>query len=498
MIYDYIIIGAGPSGLALSYIISHMGHTCLVIDREPSPGGCHRVIRTKNGLFTEHGPRIYGDNYKTFYHLLDHAGLDPSSYFTEYKFSITPWNNKSGDDSIMTTAMKIFTFKEALTFVEHYTFCALDPKPYKEVSIHTITQDFSKASSNYIDKMCRLSEGAGKERYTAYEFFQLLNQGIFYKIRQPNIANDKGWVTDLVKVIKKNGTRFLFNREVSGILRNTASSLPEYEVNHIGTGSDISDSNINYARNVIFATPVQTLEKFFDNFSGVNLKIYKSLSTYDVYIPITLHWSKKITLTDLWGQGIGKWNIAWIVLSDYMRNESETLITCCITKINVPGEGTHKSANHCNREELIDEVKLQLKPLIGSNIPDKMLIYSTVYKDRGGNRWNSRDTAHMATPYVGNFHFPYKLDGENIYSVGSHNANSTYAFTSAESAVQNSYNWAHRYLPGSRKEFKVQYIVTLNIVISMIMIIIMIPLFMYFLVPMSYAHDILTLIGLKS
>ena len=66
--YDYIIIGAGPSGLSLAHILPD-NKKILIIERNSSIGGCHRVDRVQ-GLFTEHGPRIYSYAYVNFNKLL--------------------------------------------------------------------------------------------------------------------------------------------------------------------------------------------------------------------------------------------------------------------------------------------------------------------------------------------------------------------------------------------------------------------------------------------
>ena len=61
---DYIIIGAGPCGLTLAHYLSRNNKKVLLIDMNDDIGGCHRVKRV-NGRLTEHGPRVYIDNYLT-------------------------------------------------------------------------------------------------------------------------------------------------------------------------------------------------------------------------------------------------------------------------------------------------------------------------------------------------------------------------------------------------------------------------------------------------
>ena len=81
---DYTIIGAGPCGLTVAWILSNYGKKCVIIDREDSIGGCHRVRRTKEGYFTEHGPRIYINNFVCFIALLKDMGIDFYDIFVPY------------------------------------------------------------------------------------------------------------------------------------------------------------------------------------------------------------------------------------------------------------------------------------------------------------------------------------------------------------------------------------------------------------------------------
>ena len=440
--YDYVVIGSGPAGLTCANAINKTGHTCLVIDRENSHGGCHRVTRV-NGLFTEHGPRIYSSAYLNFHALLKENNIYGG--FAPYKFAITGGGLKD-QESTMGQAMHIFTLSELVKIFIHYLRCTVNPGYYRSRSVDQIFCSFSDKSLRYLDKICRLTDGAGINRYTAYEFLQLINQNIFYQILEPTTPNDYGWVAKLVKSLEIKGVTFRTSTALLGIRKQ----LNQYILH--------TNSGIIRCKNVVFTTPTNVLEHFFIKFNGIVLKNYNRSSLYETYIPFTLHWDKKIILKDIWGQGIGPWNIAWVVMSDYM-NLDGSLISCCISRLDIAGYNG-KTANQCSLAELKKEALVQLGPLLEKHKPDHFVMSPQVEYRQGV--WTNRDTAYMLTP-DSNIKFPFKMDGENIYSVGTHNGCSTYDFTTAESAVQNALMWANLYLPNHFQSILVAW--TLNQII---------------------------------
>jgi len=459
MIYDYIVIGSGPTGLTCAHAINKKGYTCLVIDRESSPGGCHRVDRV-NGLFSEHGPRIYSTGYLNFHSLLKQHNVQ--SGFKSYKFAITTSLAKSSDNTT-SQALNIFTASELLYISMCYAHSMIDAEYYLARSAQSVFSHFGKQSLEYIDKICRLTDGAGADRYTAYQFFQLINQNILYGILEPSHPNDMdiGWVQQFVTSLQKKGVQFRMNQPVIKLQAGR------------GQGQDYNiytTTNKYIGKNIVFATPTDTLAKFFPKFNDIVLETYNRASLYETYIPFTLHWDERLNLQDIWGQGVGPWNIAWIVMSDYIKdpNTTGTLISCCISKLNTPGING-KSVNQCNLDEIKKESLQQLKPLLGGVVPKHFVMSPHVYFDKV---WKNTDTAYMLTPQNYNIKFPFKMNGENIFSVGTHNGHSSYNFTTAESSVQNALIWANSYV----KEFNQKIIIgwTFNYVIALLLIIVVI------------------------
>ena len=78
--FDFIIIGGGPSGLSLAWYLLNENKSVLLIEKNHTLGGCHRVERIKD-FFTEHGPRVYLDSFVNFDNLLKEMGSNFDNFF---------------------------------------------------------------------------------------------------------------------------------------------------------------------------------------------------------------------------------------------------------------------------------------------------------------------------------------------------------------------------------------------------------------------------------
>jgi uncharacterized protein with NAD-binding domain and iron-sulfur cluster len=88
MNYDYVIVGGGPTGMTLAWILSNQKKSVLLIEKDEVLGGCHKVLRV-NGYFTEHGPRVYSDSFVMFNEILLEMGFTYTDLFNPYKFKIS-------------------------------------------------------------------------------------------------------------------------------------------------------------------------------------------------------------------------------------------------------------------------------------------------------------------------------------------------------------------------------------------------------------------------
>lgn len=468
--YDYAIIGAGPCGLTLAWYLSNYNNKVIIIDNNENIGGCHRVKRV-NGLFTEHGPRIYLDNYTMFKKLLKELNLDFYDLFTPYYFNITNIGGKSIDNlsptEIFKLSLKFFNLNEE----------------YKKIPIgeYLDENNFSPKAKDYIDRLCRLTDGAGSDRYTLYSFLQLINQNFLYKIYQPKKPNDTGLFYYWKKKLLQKKVKFVLNtfvvdmtnekNNISSIIckrnnkifkinaKNYILAIAPYYITNI-----LSNSNNNNIRNAF-----GNLDKFAD---------WTEKTNYLKYICVIFHWDHEFELEKIWGFPSTSWGVGFIILSNYMNFEddrSKVVISCVITK-NEKSDFTNKTPNETeNKDELIAEVLRQLK-ISYPNLPNPT--YSLLSQNyHNGEEWIPHDTAFIKTKYG---YMSNKSNFKNLFNCGVHNGNNKYSFTSVESAVCNAISLLHDLIPESKKEHKIKNSIELLQILKILFVIIIVAIvFLY-------------------
>jgi len=470
-VYDVVIIGAGPSGLSLAQCISQLNKKVLIIDKENVIGGCHSVRRV-NTLFTEHGPRIYSETYTVFIDLLKEMGVDFHDLFVKYNFSITEIGGE--------TIFSVLSWGELLRL--SFEFMKLMVNDYH--GLNTILKDylydnkFKEESIEMIDRVCKLTDGGGIDKYTLHEFLQLFNQQFFYSLYQPKYPNDVG----LFKIWRE----FLEKRNVDFYLGS--------DIKHININNDeIVSITLNpletvYGKHYVMAIPPKNLLEMVDKFkiqhSWGNLREYALETAYIDYIPVAFHWNTALNLNKIYGFPKSSWGIAFIVLTDYMsfnEPESKTVITTAVTINDKKSPNNKKTANECEPNELIDEIFLQLKEAYPDlPMPTKSIISPGVYYDIHLKKWISKDTAFILTSNKG--FLPFENNKiKNMYNLGTHNGKSFYKFTSMESSVSNAVMLSKKIYPelNDKRYIKLTRTTSLSDIFDIIIIVLIIILIYY-------------------
>jgi len=438
MSYDYIIVGAGPVGLTLAWLLSQSSKIgskgILIIDRENDIGGCHRVHRYR-GLFTEHGPRVYSNIYLNMIQILNEMEIPFHKVFTPYNF---------GSGSMSNIVLTQLSIREIILLIIEYFKYVINPLHGQNISVADFitANQFSVESRDLLNRVCRLTDGAGIDRYTLFELLSSFDQHIFYQFAQPRRPND-------VYLFPMWRAKLEATGKVEFLLNSTVTKVNLMGDNKKVAGVGIYNGNGNYdvlAPNVILAIPPNPVAKILREWNGLNVAQFAAASQYETNIPVVFHWNKKLVLPKIWGFPSSEWGVISILLSDYTQfdePESETVISTCITLTDSVSSVTQKTANQTlKREELVNEVFRQLSHLYGGlPTPTAAILSPEIYRNRNdgnnGEKWVSTDTAFVLTPKGGFIADQSHRKIKGLHWVGTHNGKSYYHFTSMESAVTN-------------------------------------------------------------
>jgi len=419
---NIIIIGGGPCGMTLAWLLAKNNINVTLIDKNSSLGGCHRVTR-QNNLFSEHGPRVYINNFKNFMWLFNDLGINFHKLFVPYKCD----KNKS----IITIIKKLninefYHLSKAFIFLnKNYNNITMEEWLNKNKFRENIIYDF--------DYLCRVVDGGGIDKFTLYNFIQILNYNIFYKIYQPNKPNDKGFIKKWEKKLKEKNVKIIKNTNITkiNIYNNNIQSI-------IG-------NNIEYkADKYIMAIPPEQMALLLNDNKLTN---WSKLTNYYDSLSITFHWNKKIKVKSNCNSNNNKYGIVFVILSDYM-NFNKTVISTLITRY--------------DKNKSVEEYKKIIYNYLKSFNKDLPLYDNALLAPY--------DTAFISTKYN---YIPFDTKYNNLYNCGTHNGYSDFPFTTIESAVVNAISLSNKIL---LKKYPIKHIFTLYHFFIIIIIILLIYL----------------------
>ena len=440
MKYDYVIVGAGPTGITIAYLLGKTGKTCALLDQNDSIGGCHRVKRV-NGMFTEHSPRVYLSSYVNTKTLLQQMNTSFDALFTPYHFSIA---------SIGSQVVKQLSFWENFILFTEFIQLIYNPFYDKSVSVQTFTQqyEYSAASIYYLDRLCRFSDGAAMDRYSMYQLLQLMNQQLFYQLYQPKLPNDVGLFPIMSCSLEAT-------HHVTTMLNQTVLSLVYDDATRMVTGVQ-TVSGIVSGSTIVLAVPPPALYKLLTaspspvTHSFGSLSSWVTAASYNVDIAATFHWDTELTLPIVWGFPYSDWGLISIPLTQYMTmndTRSKTVISTCITYLDVKSSVLLQSANEiADKDQLVNEMFRQLKETYPTlPPPTTMLLSPTVY--RQNHTWVEQDSGFFKSSSIS--YLSSRGVIPNLYQVGPQNGNGSSSFTTFEAAVTNGIAFVNRVQPSA-------------------------------------------------
>ena len=476
--YDLVIVGAGPAGLALAHTSSSIYRRILIIDKELEIGGCHRVKRNSDGMFTEHGPRIYLSIYYNFFNLMNEMGLKVEDVFVNYKYSFY--------DVATSKILPSYTFYEIMMFSLTYLIYIFNDDYGKDTSLYEYLRGYGYSLKviDIFDRMCRFTDGGNVYTYSLNKILKLTDNAALLKIYQPKAPLD----TTLFSIWKK----FLSNRGVDFKLGN---EITDYEINNnnielitLNTGEKIKCSKVVFAVPPVALLNIIKYEGQLRNAFGnyYDIERWAEKTKYIDYISITFHFKEKLKLPYINGLSLDTdWGIGLINLSDFMDNVDKVesgysvVLSAAVSICDKISKFTYKKANECNADELIKEVHRQIKESLFSELSDDYtaIVNPNNYYNVHKNKWECTDNAYFNV--YNEKYIPFNSSINNLYNLGTHNGRSYINYTTIESAVSNAISLAGELYPEVQSKYTIYRGISGKNIIMWIIIIIFIVLFYY-------------------
>lgn len=474
--YDIVIVGAGPAGLALAHCCASINKKILIIDREHTIGGCHRVKRVSENVFTEHGPRVYLSIYKNVFHLLSEMNLSVSDVFTNYHYNMF--------SLIISKILPYLTVSEVLAFIGAYIRYIFDENYGSQLSFKQFCENnnYSPEAIDLFDRICRFSDGGTIDKYPLNILLKIADAN-------PTFLQPKGPLDTLLfdkwkAYLEKHNVQFVLGHTVKNIYCNEDLKKIEYII--------LDNNTKYYTNNLVLAVPPANLIKIieyeqpiikhsFGNF--FTLQKWSEDTEYIEYISITYHYKKKLNIPKNNGMSTkSDWGVIIINLSDYMiehpadNSYSTTLslaITICDKKSSFTNKSAHKTKDpHALAKEAFRQIN---EEIYSSELPyyDLSVVNPNNYYDNSAQKWKSVDEAYFHT--VGTHYLASKSKYiSNMYNLGTQNGNSYINFTTMESAVSNGIMLAKKLYPNQINYKLKDYIHYREIIIGVIILIVLV------------------------
>ena len=474
--YDMVIIGAGPAGLTLAHCCSQVGLNILVIDREKTIGGCHRVIRTRDGLFTEHSPRIYLSNYVNVFHILSELGLKKEDVFVPYKYNTL---------DIIKKLLPYIHVHEIFAIIFAYLIYLFNQNHGYTTSLKEfcVSNQFSDIMIEKLDRICRVVDGTDINKYSLNKILSVID--LPNSILQPKEPLDKSLFKRWKTYLESRNVDFALGHEVSYIHYNKTIKRIDYIV--------LDNKHIIHFNNLVFAIPPANISKLLKNNKDISNAFgnypdfheWSEDTEYNEYISMTFHYKQKIELPNVNGITLDTdWGIVVIALTDYMghiEDDYKTVLSISITLPDAKSSNIDKTANQSTKEEIFNEVYRQIKGSIYPNLPDDYHAILNPNQYYENNQWKSHDDAYFNT--VGTQYIPFRSNQiPNLYNVGTHNGKSYIDYTTMESAVSNAMVLSYHLYPQLRQRYYLRKTFRLRDIIYLIMISILIIIIIWYMV----------------
>lgn len=398
----YIVVGAGPAGLAIACLLSDSGHAVTVFEKGPRAGGSWKSSFDEK-YFTENSPRILAGSANGFF---DYLGLKRSDFHGVYGNAL---------EFNMHIAWFLLGSLSACDWMKVVRALAFGVRPDITVADWVEINGFSRRGARALEILCiALNDVPAKTN--ALEVFNLVTLQELTGGRQFRDPN-KWWSLAVKRISSRPGCTVRLNSHVEGVFGSGDGSFAR---------GVIVDGRYEFANRVILCTqatglvPILRGTPFERNWPTVTPEWTNATAYYS--FGFQMHFATRVGEPWRWcWTCAGPWTVIVLPVSDWLDNSSfdpdiREVWSCCVVDTSTPSPfvGGYSADEITDANLVLGECIRQIRVSAKTHINPKAITFSPgLYHD--GRRWVSQETGFTSgvRPRV-----PIKGRATNVFALG--------------------------------------------------------------------------------
>ena len=402
----YTIIGSGPSGLSLAYVLSLNNINIELIEQHEQLGGSWNSQWINDDYFSENSPRVFSNSGNSKI-LLSHLG------FTDKDFQNIYGNFFETNFKVVSFVFKHFNLLDYIIFL----FAAIK---YRFIQEKKTVNDWMFKSNLSLNakkaiRIISILICDRPDKTNINDFFGSLSYTLPKQMREPNKWHE---IIEKRLNMKKNVT-ILKNTKVINLHKSG-------KVFYIKTKNTKNGyEKIRYSSKVFLCTQSDGIYSIIKNTNLRNnwmpskkMKIWTQNTFYSGF-GFQIHFNTYVEFKNEWCWSCNDdWTVIILPVSNWLKNfsndpEIKTVWSCCIVDMDTKSKRLNKTANDCSIDEVLEECLYQIKK--SYEIPDPKVITISKGLKKINNKWKSKYTG-----YTKNIYNDLNMKGrvDNLYALG--------------------------------------------------------------------------------
>ena len=401
----YTIIGSGPSGLSLAYVLSLNNINIELIEQDEQLGGSWNS-QWIGDYFSENSPRVFSNSGNSKI-LLSHLG------FTDKDFQNIYGNFFQTNFKLASFIFKHFTLLDYFIFI----FACIKYRFIKE----------NKTISDWM-RLSKLSIRAKKainilsivicdrpDKTNINDFFGSVSYALPKQMKEPN-----KWHQSIeTHLNRKKNVTILKNTKVINL--DKVGKLFKISTKNTENGYEklITSNKVFLCTQSDGIYPIIKNTKLKNNWMHIDKMKTWSQNTFYSGFGFQLHFNKDVQFKNSWCWSCnGDWTVIILPVSNWLKKysndkEIKTVWSCCIVDMDTKSKRIDKTANDCSIKEILEECLYQIKK--NYKIPEPKIITVSKGLKKINNKWISKNTG-----YTKNIYNDLNMKGkeDNLYALG--------------------------------------------------------------------------------